>query len=393
MRHPPSWGRDTQPWPGYVGSMRLRGAAISTWVVLATLGAVSVAHGAVIKAPRKPVRAQISVAPTPIRDVVVHHHLRLPLRSRGVHAAGLVPGFAHGGLFTTPSGAQVTLYESPSLTPDDAMLQGWANFFDSLTHGVELSSLTLYIAPLGEMRALCGGEEDTESCYSPDDQTIVLTSEPPPGGDSIEAIAAHEYGHQVAANRLNDLGRADDWGPEYWATDEQICYRTDQGTAFPGDEGDNYSFNPGEAWAETFRVMNGQNPSAWDIIDPSFQPDDAALAAARRDVLQPYDGGEYIDRRSRFHRHGSRWKNFMIPVQNDGQVDLRLTSTGSLDADIYVYPSRSARTPIGKGTRPGRREHYHDTYCGYAKLDVGVYRYRGTGSFKLRATLPFNTTG
>jgi hypothetical protein len=219
---------------------------------------------------------------------------------------------------------------------------------------------------------------------------VVLTGDPLPDGSSTEEAAAHEYGHHVAQNRRNDVGPAGDWGPEYWATYEHICELDGTG-AFPGDEGAHYDRNPGEAWAETFRVLNTYNAASWPIIAPVFRPDQRALALARRDVVNPYRGGEYVDRGGRFKKKGSRWRNFYLPVDNDGTVDLRLKGGGSLDADIYVYTANGKRR-IAKSTRTGHREHYAGTYCGYRKLDVAVYRYSGTGSFSLRATLPFFST-
>ena len=79
-------------------------------------------------------------------------------------------------------------------------------------------------------------------------------------------------------------------------------------------------------------------------------------------------------------------------------------------AHIYqgVFPTHDASTaPVGSHppnvlgiydmsgkeldhkTTDGHNEHYRDTYCGYRKLQIGVYRFRGKGSFSLRITLPY----
>lgn len=293
----------------------------------------------------------------------------------------------YGGQYLTPSGESVRVITSPQYQPNAAVNQSYADFLDSLVHGDELSSVTVYVAPYDEMQGMCSS--DALACYFDADNLLVTTGDgSPQPGIQVEDLVAHEYGHHIANHRLNDIGPASDWGPEYWATYEQVCWREGQGTAFPGDEGANYALNPGEAWAETYRVLNGsQEP--WDSSDPSFSPDDRALALARRDVLHPYDGGEYIDRRGRFRSRGSRWRSYTVPVENDGNVDLRLHGTRSLDADLYIFANRNSSKPLASARANGRNEHLERQYCGYRHLDVEVYRYRGTGSYKLRMTLPY----
>ena len=73
------------------------------------------------------------------------------------------------------------------------------------------------------------------------------------GGITPTSVAAH--GHHIAANRSNAPWLALDWGTKRWATRMSICARRGARTAFPGDEGDNYSLNPGEAFAEAYRVL------------------------------------------------------------------------------------------------------------------------------------------
>ena len=154
------------------------------------------------------------------------------------------------------------------------------------------------------------------------------------------------------------------------------------------------SQNPytGEAWAETYRGMNGSR-ERWDSTSDSFFPDGQALDLARRDVLNPYDGGEYVDRSGRFRAHGSRWRQFTVPVENDGTVDLRLRGQGSLDADLYIYARPGTSKPLAKATHYGHGEHLRQTFCGYRHVTVYAYRNRGSGSFKLRLTLPFFASG
>lgn len=348
---------------------------------VAAAALVAGAASASAAAPRlqSPEPGRISQAPVRIRDTVIDRSVR-----PGAHKADAPAGT--GGRFTTPDGMQVSIYQSPSYPSNPQALQNWANFFDGLVHGPELAKVTVYLAPLQEMQQLCGLGAD--SCYDLASQRIVLLGEDAPDGVPVEDLAAHEYGHHVAVNRLNDLGNAGLWGPEYWASGEHVCQLTAQGAAYPGDEGSHYELNPGEAWAETYRVLNGRDPNQWGIVSPSFYPDQKLLALARRDVLNPYRGPTSADFRGRFRSRGSSWSHFSVPVQNDGKVVLDLRSAGSLDADLYVYPSRTSRRVLLRSAHRGRREHYRGLVCGYRHLDVAVHRSRGSGSFRLRVTLP-----
>src|SRR5207244_4852083 len=57
-----------------------------------------------------------------------------------------------------------------------------------------------------------------------------------------------------------------------------ICARAAHGLAFPGDEGAHYALNPGEAFAETYRMLNVASAVVrWALVAPSFYPDAGAL--------------------------------------------------------------------------------------------------------------------
>jgi hypothetical protein len=69
--------------------------------------------------------------------------------------------------------------------------------------------------------------------------------------------------------------------------------------------------NPGEAFAETYRVLTETGGAAdgfaWPIVDPSFRPDAAALDAVRADVLQPWPGPRVTTIRGRFAGSSRSW--------------------------------------------------------------------------------------
>src|SRR5207253_573329 len=125
-----------------------------------------------------------------------------------------------------------------------------------------------------------------------------------------QSVATHEYGHHVAYNRRNTPWIAVDWGTKRWATYMRICSRTAGGTAFPGAEDVSYPLNPGEGFAESYRVLNetmGGIPLTWSIVDNSFRPDAAALQAIRDDVLQPWTGPTIDTIRGRFPQGRKTW--------------------------------------------------------------------------------------
>jgi hypothetical protein len=360
---------------------RIAGALLVGGVLFAAPRAAGAAS-----VPDWPNVARLGSAPAfSIRDRIISAaQARVALRQ----AAPSPPPF--GGNFTTPSGSVVRVLESPSYQPDPSVLQAWANFFASLPHGDELAQLTVYLAPYSEMATICAPEAD--SCYAPDFNEIVLVGNSSPDGTPIEDIAAHEYGHHIANHRDNDPWQAIDWGPKYWATYENVCNLVGDHQAFPGGETDSlahYYANPGEDWAETYRMLAGSK-SAW-TFSPLFTPSPGALAAARRDVLNPWTGDQYIIRRSRFARGSrSRWRDFTVPVQNDGTISVTVWGRGSLDPDIYIYDPQ-ANKKLDSSTHNGGVESYSGSYCGYRRLDIAVYRYRGYGSFTARISLPYTT--
>src|SRR5262245_29733530 len=201
----------------------------------------------------------------------------------------VVRGSWWGGPSVASTGETVTVYLSDSFPQDDSTRATWANFFAWLNHGSELPSLTVYVALLSEVQQFCGPEAG--GCYSPTRRILVIPGDLDPGVNFD--IAAHEYGHHVAANRRNDPWDANGYGPKRWATYSSVCARAAAGTAFPGDEGAHYRLNTGEAFAEAYRALEeSRGVYPWAhlplVVDASFTPDAGAQAAALADVQQPW---------------------------------------------------------------------------------------------------------
>lgn len=196
-----------------------------------------------------------------------------------------------GGPTVASTGETVNVFLSDAFPQDPATAATWVNFFAWLEHGSELPSLTVYVALLSEVQQFCGPEAG--GCYSPARRILVIPGDLDPGVNFD--IAAHEYGHHIAANRRNDPWDANGYGPKRWATHVGVCSRAAAGTAFPGDEGAHYTLNTGEAFAEAYRALQeARGVYPWAhlplVVDASFTPDAGSESAALADVQQPWNG-------------------------------------------------------------------------------------------------------
>ena len=170
-----------------------------------------------------------------------------------------------------------------------------------------------------------------------------------------------------------------------------ICERVAGGTAFPGDEGANYSLNPGEGFAESYRVLVEANgPDAgydWPIVDPSFRPTPASLAAIRDDVLQPWSDATTKTIRGKFLRGRRTWTT-QVTTPLDGDLRLRVMVPGG-GADDVTLLSGDGRTVLATGSwasTGGKSAEYR--VCGARSLRVRVTRGGAAARFTLRVTLP-----
>jgi hypothetical protein len=207
-----------------------------------------------------------------------------PLQVSRVAQAGLT---FRGGPTTTSTGETVDVRVSDTLPLETATPEGWAEFLAKLTHGPEISRLTTFIVSFSEVQEICGSR--ALGCYG---QNRMVAPGEITADISPEEVVRHEYGHHIANHRLNAPWAAIDWGPKRWSSAANVCAKVSRREAYPGDQGSNYARNPGEAWAETYRLMDerkvGITSATWPIVAPSFYPNEAALQAAEQDVLQPW---------------------------------------------------------------------------------------------------------
>jgi hypothetical protein len=202
--------------------------------------------------------------------------------------------FGWGGTYATGDslGTSIRVEVSDAIPVDETLPAHWAQFFGSLVHGPELSSLTLDLEPQAEVEVSCG--DGALACYRRGSSTIFASPDDQPNEPAARDVLVHEYGHHVSNHRSDAPWSAEDYGTKRWATYEHVCVRAENGAVRPGDEGAGYALNPGEAFAEAYRVLNltrmGVSPIGWSVVDPSFRPDATALRLLEEDVLHPWTG-------------------------------------------------------------------------------------------------------
>jgi hypothetical protein len=335
------------------------------------------------------VASRLGVGPTHLfRDTVPRtpapHFPRTPAPHYSRLLSVVFPPGYWGGTYTASNGENVTVAVSDYYVEDPAGPQSYAEFFaTALIHGPELTQLAVVVVePLSAVQQDCGG--DALACYYPSDQLMFVPGEDPQAGVPLESIVAHEYGHHVANHNLNTPWAAIDWGTKRWASYENICARTQQGTAFPGDEGGHYTQNPGEAFADTYRVMNelrwGLSPNSiyWPIVDQSFFPDAAAIQAVNQDVTSPWTANTATRATGRFLRNGTRLRAFPLRTPLDGLLGVAVRST----AGRYTVSLIDAGRQVASGRGFSR------TICGDRSAAIVVHRKGQPGRFSLTVTRP-----
>jgi len=300
--------------------------------------------------------------------------------------ARAAPGW-RGGPITTATGETVVVRVSESLPPENTPEQ-WAGFLTSLVHGPEIGLLTMYVATLDEVQNECG--DRALGCYG--GNQLIVPGETTPDGTSPEEVIRHEYGHHIAYNRVNPPWVAVDWGPKNWASAENVCARVSRKEAFPGDENLNYTRNPGEAWAETYRLMDEQKVGittrTWQIISPTFYPTDAALQAAERDVVQPWTQTTTTSYTHVFPKKAK--KPWVVPLKTPLDGDFRLNAAlprGNQSAVSLLAGDR--KTVLHRAEWVGQRvKRLTTNVCGQRSMFVRVTPSGAAGQVRLAVTTP-----
>ena len=313
--------------------------------------------------------------------------LATPGRTPTVPSLNIRSFASWSGQYLTSAGEAVTIEVSDSYVQDSARPQQWANFLGSLEHGAELSRLRLILAPLAEVQRYCGAA--AYACYSSEQQTMVAPGEAPDPATSVESIVAHEYGHHIATNRSNPPWASVEYGTKRWASHEQVCSQTEAGEFFPGAEDRRYSLNPGEGFAESYRVLNehrlGLTESPWNIVSTLFYPDTAALAAIEQDITSPWSANTVSTTSGSFTRRGKGTRTSALTTSLDGNVVVTLRTPATLRARLDLL---SGTSRLGTATVAGAAKAVRTTTCGTRTLTARVTRVSGSGRYTLTFSRP-----
>jgi hypothetical protein len=293
----------------------------------------------------------------------------------------------HGGPITTSTGEIVDLWISDALSQDPATQQSWAEFLVHLTHGAELAQLTAYILTVDEVQQVCGSQ--ALGCYARDELVA-------PGEEAFdttpEEVVRHEYGHHIAFHRLNAPWDAIDWGPKRWSSSANVCALVGRKQAYPGDEGTNYTRNPGEAWAEVYRIMDerkaGITIGSWSIIDSTFFPNDTQVAAAEQDVVRPWTAPRVLSFTRVFGKNTARvWQ---IPIATPLDGNLRLSATVPAGGTVEVALVAGDRKAVLKRAQwaSQRVKRLDTSVCGQRSLFVRVTQKNLSGRVRIAVTTP-----
>lgn len=247
--------------------------------------------------------------------------------------------------------AAVAVRVSPSYDDAEEAARKWGEFLLRLIHGDELDGVTLYLGTASEVAVMCG--VDASGCYGSEASDIVSVGDASTGVRP-EAIVAHEYGHFIAAHRNNAPWKALDWGTKRWASVVGVCAGVRAKQLFPADQVWRYPLNPGEGFAEAYRVLN-QQPVAgaamdWPIVHRRFFPNAAALEAIRRDILTPWTTPTEVRLQGRIGQDGRAHVTFATPL--DGTLELRVQGAFA-PARRLVCGDRKTRVSLSG--RPGVR--------------------------------------
>ncbi len=295
---------------------------------------------------------------------------------------------SRGGPITTSTGETVDVRVSDALPLETSTPEGWAEFLTGLTHGPEISRLSTYIGTLDEIQDICGRQ--ALGCYGRNE--MVAIGEPALQEASPEEIVRHEYGHHIAFHRVNTPWAAVDWGPKRWATAANVCARAARKEAFPGDEGSNYSRNPGEAWAEVYRLMDerkaGISTMSWQIIERSFFPTEPAMQAAELDVVQPWTKPSAAGFTRVFGKRTRKvwWIRLSTPLDGDLSVTATMPRGGTAEVAL-VSANRS--TVLRRAQWVSQRvRRIEGSVCGQRSLFVRVTQAGAFGRVRVSVVAP-----
>ena len=207
----------------------------------------------------------------------------------------------------------------------------------SLDHGLEIASLSVYVATPDQVREACG--TGAVACYMPSEREMVVSGvDRPVAGVPRDFAIAHEYGHHIANSEAGGASPAIDAGTIRWATYERVCQLTRFGRLFPGNRGAHYWEDPEEAFAQSYAHL--ANPTArvsWQYT-PLLRPTVTSLAKIQADIAHPWTGPVILG-----------WSG---PVAGPPAAEARPAAVGGPAASAEARPTSSAAAG-SPGSRAG----------------------------------------
>jgi hypothetical protein len=298
-----------------------------------------------------------------------------------------------GGPITDSKGETFNFFVSRAYPVDEAARAAWANLLGWAVHGKEISKLTVYQAPLPSVQRACASQ-DAYACYFPRANTIYF-----PGDQviNLSEVLLHEYGHHIANNRRNDPWPAVDYGGKRWASFVNVCQLARNGQMKPGDEGPFYLLNPGEGWADSYRLLNVRRAkesrsewySSWGEPLPRqwtmFSDGAPTLNALEQDVIH-WSGPTVTRWTGRTPR-----KAGVFSAVPGGRVATKRVYTpldGLLEVTLVKAPPGSSTVGGALGQRLSARRSVTMQVCGESAMNVEVTTLVPGGRFRVTISKP-----
>ena len=322
------------------------------------------------------------------------HHVRVRCASRdaevALQAGQGVPGFT-GGPVTAADGETVAIFvQDELLAADPTTPQRFADLLASLLHGSELSQLTLNLATLtasarsaAPARSAATARRRSRSSGS---ARTCARSRRGRSSPTSTVITSRTAG-RTTPGRRSIGGRKSGVRPTRTSASGRK-----RASSSPATRAENYQLNPGEDFAENYRVLNerrlGVEELPWQVVDASLYPDQTALDLLAQDITNPWTSATSRTLRGTFGPARDRPR---LPPPDAARRVVQRHPPGGLGQLPLHAPGRRlpdrepARVP--RSVRPVTQS-LSFQLCSQRSLQLQVKRVKGSGPFTLTVSQP-----